>query len=107
MKLVIAIISNEDAKMVQKNLIKEGFYATKLATTGGFLSSGNTTFLVGCEDELVDKCLEAIKECSVTRNELVPSSVAREFGMANPSSVKVRIGGATVFVVEVEQFFKF
>ena len=47
MKLVLAIVSNEDASKVIKTLIKEGFFVTKLATTGGFLMSGNTTILVG------------------------------------------------------------
>ena len=50
MKLIMAIVSNDDTNFVIKALYKEKFQATKLATTGGFLSKGNTTLIVGCED---------------------------------------------------------
>jgi uncharacterized protein YaaQ len=51
MKLVMAIVSNEDANKVIKNLIKTNFVVTKLASTGGFLMSGNTTIIVGVQDD--------------------------------------------------------
>ena len=51
MKLLIAIVSSDDASNVQKALIKEQYQVTKLSTTGGFLMKGNTTFLVGAEDK--------------------------------------------------------
>ena len=43
MKLIIAIINHDDAKAVTQALTKNGFSSTKLATTGGFLMSGNAT----------------------------------------------------------------
>ena len=55
MKLVLAIVSNDDSSMVSSALTKEGFQVTKLATTGGFLMAGNTTFLTGVDDDKVDR----------------------------------------------------
>ena len=55
MKLILAIVSNDDASAVSAALTKNNFYMTRLATTGGFLRAGNTTIIVGTEDELVDK----------------------------------------------------
>ena len=57
MKLIIAIVSNDDANKVQSELTKNGFSITKLATTGGFLMSGNTTLICGTQDEKVDKAI--------------------------------------------------
>lgn len=70
MKLVMAIVSNEDASKVIKNLIKENFFVTKLATTGGFLMSGNTTMIVGVQDEMMDKCIKVISETSRRRTKI-------------------------------------
>ena len=51
MKMVMAIINADDAQTVVSNLTKSGVSVTKLATTGGFLKTGNTTVLVGVEDD--------------------------------------------------------
>ena len=61
MKLIIAIVSNDDANKVQSELTKNGFSITKLATTGGFLMSGNTTLICGTQDEKVDKAISIIR----------------------------------------------
>lgn len=106
MKLVLAIVSNEDANKVIKTLIKENFYVTKLATTGGFLMSGNTTILVGVEEDLLEKCLQVISEMSKRRTKLVPNAISSEFGIFSSTPVEVQVGGATIFVMDVQQFIK-
>ena len=53
MKLLIAVVQDEDSGKVISGLLSEGFSATKLATTGGFLRSGNTTLFIGVEE---DRC---------------------------------------------------
>lgn len=106
MKLVIAIVSSDDANNVQKALIKEHFQATKLATTGGFLMKGNTTYLIGAEDEKVPAIIEVIGNHSKQRKKIIPNSVINEFGMLATSPVEVTVGGATIFVLNVEQFVK-
>lgn len=68
MKLILAIVSSDDSSMVSSALTKNNFSVTKLATTGGFLMSGNTTFLIGTEDENVDKAISVIGEHSKKRN---------------------------------------
>ena len=47
MKLIIAIVNNDDSSDVQTALTEGGFFVTKLATSGGFLKKGNTTFFIG------------------------------------------------------------
>ncbi|MFA7561557.1 MAG: cyclic-di-AMP receptor [Candidatus Izemoplasmatales bacterium] len=106
MKLVMAIVSNEDASKVIKKLIQENFFVTKLATTGGFLMSGNTTVIVGVQDDLLDKCINVISETSKSRTKLVPNAISSEFGIFSSMPVEVQVGGATIFVMDVEQFIK-
>ena len=61
---IIAIVNNEDSAVVSSALTRDGFTVTKLSTTGGFLMVGNTTFLIGAEDETVAKAKEIIKKNS-------------------------------------------
>jgi uncharacterized protein YaaQ len=106
MKMIIAIVSSDDASNVQKGLIKEHYQATKLATTGGFLMKGNTTFLIGTEDEKVNDIIQIIGNHSKTRKKIIPNSVINEFGMLATSPVEVTVGGATIFVLNIENFVK-
>ncbi len=107
MKLILAIVGREDSHAVMDSLTKNNFRVTKLATTGGFLKSGNTTIITGVEDELVDEAIEIISEHSSKREQLVPknnSSISDyEFSIL-PFSVTV--GGATIFVLDVDRFEK-
>lgn len=106
MKLIIAIVSNDDSHSLSNALTKENFNVTKLATTGGFLKIGNTTLLIGTEDDLVNKAIDIIKEESKQRTELVPSTASYDIGRFASFPVEVTVGGATIFVVDVEKFMK-
>ncbi len=61
MKLIIAVIQKDDASMLSSALVEQGFSVTKLSTTGGFLTTGNTTLLIGTEDEKIGQVKEIIK----------------------------------------------
>ena len=76
MKLIYAIVNNDDAHSVSSSLTKSGFQATKLASTGGFLMSGNTTFLICSEDDKIDEIIEIIKDHSHKRKQFVPSAAS-------------------------------
>lgn len=107
MKLLIAIINNDDIKQVSKALIKNQFYSTKLASTGNFLMNGNTTLLIGCQDEEVEKVLEIIKDKAHSRKKLVTPAMSTALNMFTPNPIEVNVGGATIFVINVENFHKF
>ncbi len=106
MKLIYAIVSDDDSTVVSKQLTKNGFFATKLASTGGFLMSGNTTFMVCTDDEKVDAVIDVIKANSKKRTQMVPSSATYGLGSYTPFPVEVTVGGATIFVTNVERFEK-
>ena len=108
MKLIIAIVQDNDATELIDGITYASFRVTKLATTGGFLKSGNTTLMIGVEEKNVDQVLKVIDDICKTRNQIVttPSPVAGSTGVYVPYPVEVEVGGATVFVVDVDKFIK-
>lgn len=106
MKLIMAIVNNDDSPTVSSHLTKEGYSVTKLATTGGFLLSGNTTFIIGVEDEKVEEVIALIGKYSKKRKQVVPSTTSYGIGLYSSFPVEVTVGGATIFVVDVDQFKK-
>ncbi len=106
MKLILAIVSNDDSSAVSSTLGEHGFYSTRLSTTGGFLRAGNTTFMIGTEDEKVPEAIELIKSESRTRTEIVPASASFDINVFSAYPVEVTVGGATIFVLDVDQFIK-
>jgi len=109
MKMIIAVVQDKDSNRLSAALVDHNFQATKLASTGGFLRSGNTTFLIGTEDYRIDKALGIIKDNCQSRDQLV-SPVAPMGGHADsyvPYPIEVQVGGATVFVLPIEGFHQF
>jgi uncharacterized protein YaaQ len=108
MKLVIAVVQDQDEADLLEALAKAGFQATKLASTGGFLRKGNTTTLVGVEEEKIETVLELIRQTCRSRRQLVTplATLGRVETTYFTEPVEVPVGGATVFVVDVERFVK-
>ncbi|MBQ8653509.1 MAG: cyclic-di-AMP receptor [Clostridia bacterium] len=108
MKLIIAIVQDEDAARLVSQLMNDGFGVTKLATTGGFLRAGNTTLLVGVDDEKFDKAMGVVERVCKSRKQIAtqPTSMAGVNGVYSPYPIEVTVGGATVFVLTVDQFIK-
>ena len=108
MKLIVAIVQDEDASRLISHLMGEGYGVTKLATTGGFLRAGNTTLLVGVEDERLEGAKAVIEKVCKSRKQVTtaPSPITGTTGVYMPYPVEVTVGGATLFVLDVEQFAK-
>lgn len=108
MKLIFAIMHDEDAGIVTDSLNAAGYSVTKLCSTGGFLRAGNTTILIGVEDEELEEVLNIIKINSKSRKRYIQTSARGAFtgGMAT-GGFEIIVGGATVFVTCVERKEKF
>lgn len=108
MKLIIAIVQDEDASRLISQLMSDGLGVTKLATTGGFLRAGNTTLLVGVEDDRFHEAMEIIEKVCKSRKQVAasPASMVGVPGSYTPYPIEVVVGGATIFVLTVDQFFK-
>lgn len=108
MKLIIAIVQDEDANRLVSALMDRNIGVTKLATTGGFLRKGNTTLISGVEDGVLDTALSIIEKTCKSRQQVTASSAPLNSagGVYVPYPVHVTVGGATVFVLDVAQFMK-
>jgi uncharacterized protein YaaQ len=106
MKLVTAIVQDEDLPNLLDGLTKVGFRATAIGSTGGFLRSGNSTVLVGVDEQQTGRVLGIIRDRCRTRTQLMnPYSPALEPGLLYmPPQIEVEVGGAVVFVQEVVRF---
>jgi len=103
MKLIVAVVQDKDAPRFLGELVEKGFRATKLASTGGFLREGNTTILVGVEDEHVDAVMDIVRATCRSREQLVTpmTSSGGAVDAYVPYPIEVVVGGATVFVLDV------
>lgn len=111
MKLIIAIVQDEDAGRLISTLMKQGYGVTKLATTGGFLRAGNTTLLVGVDNERLQAALEIVESICKSRKQIVNPNMTpfdSTMGMSTmAANLEIMVGGATLFVLDVESFKKF
>lgn len=104
MKVIVAIIQNADRNNLTEAFRKLKIAHTRLNTMGGFLSQGNTTFLIGAEDDAVDSILDVIKRHCHEREALHKPGAGALHPDAYVAPVHVQIGGATIFVMNAEQF---
>lgn len=105
MKMITAIISKKDSDEVCRALTEGGYYFTKMASSGGFLSWGNTTLIIGTESDLVKPAIEIIRANCSKRVENISSTMPLPAHSVT-TNTEVVVGGATIFVTEVEEFEK-
>lgn len=102
MKLIYVIVRNVDSGHVLEELNKKGFYVTKLSSTGGFLREGNTTLMIGTDEDKVEEVIDIVKKEVGPRQEILASpGTPLNF---NSTQLMVSIGGATIFVTDVDRF---
>lgn len=107
-RLVVAVVHDKDADELEAGLNEARYQVTRLKSSGGFLKEGNTTFFIGTDKEYVDELLEVIENnCRCRKKTIAPMSpLATELESYYSLPMEVEIGGATVFVLDVEQFKK-
>lgn len=108
MKLVVCVVHNRDRNRLTDELVKSGFKFTVIGSSGGFLREGNTTMLVGVEDEKLEELKRVIQANCEQREQLVnvtPFDAGPAGGLL-PSPVRVPVGGAVAFVMNVDEFYR-
>ena len=106
MKLVVAIVHNEDAGALVDALLEGEYRATRMQSSGGFLKQSNATVVVGADDDKVEDVMDIVRANCTSRTQVVnpmpPIMEPGEFFMPYP--LEVEVGGATVFVLPVDRF---
>ena len=107
MKLVMTIVSNSDAENVLAAAAQNGYFTTKVSTTGQFLVDGHTAILIGCEDDRVEKLYDILKKNVKKRVVKSPGVQSTLSGSLLNQPVDVEEHGAVAFTLDVENFLKF
>lgn len=84
-RLIIAILRDTDSEDMLKALLGNDFRVTQIASTGGFMRRGTSTFLIGVEKDRVETAVKLIREHSAP-------------------AIDPGFKRATVFVLKVDQF---
>jgi uncharacterized protein YaaQ len=105
MKLIIATVQDQDADFVVSRLTEAQYRITRIGSTGGFLQQGNTTLLTGVEDRQVEHVVELLQQSSQRRMRYMPMATGTTpNGMTLYNYIEVEVGGATIFVLDVDHF---
>src|SRR5690606_5471999 len=105
MKLVLAVVEDDDAIILMDALVENEFGETKLASTGGFLQRGNTKLLIGVVADRVVVTIALIRRFCCRKKRVLPQAVA-EVPPSISLPIEVESGGATIFVLSVDRFQK-
>lgn len=108
MKLIIAIVQDQDSQILVDELLENEFRVTKLASTGGFLKSGNSTLLIGVDESEIDNVL-AIIERNCKKREVTSTlmTMSMQGDGYIPYPLEVVVGGATVFILDIDEYLAF
>jgi uncharacterized protein YaaQ len=107
MKMILAIVQDEDVDALLDAMARRGLRATKVSSTGGFLRSGNSTILIGVEDTHVTGVLDVIRATCRTRTQQATSiPVSGEALGALLTTHPIEVGGANIFVWDVEEYIR-
>jgi uncharacterized protein YaaQ len=107
--LLICVVKDQDAGRLMELLREREISFTKLASTGGFLREGNTTFLIGIDEARREELLTLIRETCGRREEIVESTIPvnEPLGPFVPQRIKVAKGGGVLFELPVRYYEKF
>ena len=107
MKLVLAVIQNEDQDALTAAVQAEGLSITRIGSSGGFLRASNITLMMAVEDNQIERALALLgKHCKRRTRHLRPWSPSREARERFPSAIPIEVGGAAVFILDIERMEK-
>jgi uncharacterized protein YaaQ len=103
-QLVIATVAGSQAEVLTDRLTRDRFYVTRIDSTGGFLHEATFSLLIGLDKARLPHLLERVRECCHTRRRFIPAHVEAPLLEIQPMMIEAEVGGATVYVLDVERF---
>jgi len=104
MKLILAVIQNEDADALTRAMEAEGLSITRISSMGGFLRTRNVTLMTAVQDQQVELVLALLgKHCKQRTRHLHPWAPSMEARERSLGAIPVEIGGATVFILDLKR----
>ena len=102
MKLVVTIVDDTDVDKVMTTLTNQHISVTHVSSTGGLLSPGNSTLLIGVDEQHVPQVMRVIANLAAPRQSFIPLN--RDGNMSLTGFAEVQVGGFLTFVLDVDHF---
>lgn len=110
-KLILAVIQGDDYADTVDDLNRNGFFATLLSSTGGFLKKRSVTLMIGVEEARVQAVVDILKQCAGRRQQMTYSNMAMTAGGPTPSipmmPIQMSVGGVVVFIMDLNDIQKY
>ena len=103
-QLVIATVSGTQASTLTDRLIQDDFYVTQVDSSGGILQEMRISLLIGLDRGRLPRLLDHVRECCRTQRRFIPAHVEAPLLEIQPMMIEAEVGGATVYVLDVERF---
>ena len=103
-QLVIATVAGAQAGPLTDRLTRDGFYATQIDSAGGILYEATVSLLIGLSQDRLPGLLEHLRDCCRTHRRFIPAHVEAPLLEIQPVMIEAEVGGATVYVLNVERF---
>ncbi len=103
-QLVIATVAGTQAGTLTDRLTHDGFYVTQVDSSGGILHEATVSLLIGLDRTHLPRLLEYIRECCRTRRRFIPTHIEASWLEIQPMMIEAEVGGAAVYVLNVERF---
>ena len=103
-QLVLATVAGTQADVLTDMLNRDGFYVTRVDSSGGVLYEATFSLLIGLDKARLPRLLEHVRECCHTRRRFIPAHVEAPLLEIQPMMIEAEVGGATVYVLDVERF---
>jgi len=103
-QLAIATISGSQADALIDRLTCDGFYFTQVDSSGGLLYESTLSLIIGLDRVRLPRLLEHIRECCPTRRQFIPVHAEAPMLEIQPVMIETEVGGAIVYVLDVERF---
>ena len=102
--LVIVIVASEQINELTQELIKGSFYFTRIDSSGGLLEKSTVSLLIGINQNRLEPLLALIRKMCHTRLKFIPARVEAPLMQGQPLMIEAEVGGASIYVVDVERF---
>jgi uncharacterized protein YaaQ len=103
-QLAIATVSGTQAGDLTDALTSDGFYVTQIDSSGGILYEATVSLVIGFDRVRLPRLLEHIRECCSTQKRFIPAHVEAPLLEIQPMVIEAEVGGATIYVLDVERF---
>ena len=103
-QLVLATVAGSQAGGLTERLTQDGFYATQIDSAGGILYEATVSLLIGFDRARLQRLLALLRECCRTHRRFIPAHVEAPLLEIQPVMIEAEVGGATVYVLDVDHF---